>query len=357
MADPTGPGFSACPQASRSPAARLIPSSRAVHSDPDPMAAPSVQPASTTPHSRRNHRGNCLRHRRLHYRRHGHSRRVRAAALLIAIWLLMAVWLLAAPGVPAEAAAETAAGGPWRWPITGATGTTGGPGTADVVRGFDPPAQPWLPGHRGVDLAAVPGQRVMAAGAGTVTFAGSIAGRGVVTVTHPGSGLRTTYEPVEPTVSAGDVVAAGAVLGRLQVDGSHCWSSCLHWGLLRGSTYLDPLLLLRTPRIRLLPHLDAAFIPSTAAGFSTSGPADRAADRAYADPNGYTGPGNSSDNSPAGGEPRVVTVGADAADDSGERSPLGRGQGALAAVGGTALAVLAGAVRQRPSRSRRAREP
>ena len=348
MADPTGPGFSACPQASRSPADRLIPSSQAVHSDPDPMAAPSVQPMPTTPHYRR------------HYRRHCHSRRGRVAALLVAVWLLIAVWLVAGPSTPAEAAAEATAGGPWRWPITGAAGTTGGAGAADVVRGFDPPAQPWLPGHRGVDLAAVPGERVMAAGAGTVTFAGSIAGRGVVTVTHSGSGLRTTYEPVEPTVSAGDVVAAGAVLGRLQVDGSHCWSSCLHWGLLRGSTYLDPLLLLRPPRIRLLPHLDGAFIPSTAAGFSTDSPADRAAgrtaDHAYADPNGYTGSGNSSDNSPAGGEPRVVAVGADAADDSGERSPVGRGQGALAAVGGTALAVLAGAARQRPARSRRAHQ-
>ena len=30
-------------------------------------------------------------------------------------------------------------------------------------------------------------------------------------------------------------------------------TACLHWGLLRGETYLDPLLLLRPPRLRLLP--------------------------------------------------------------------------------------------------------
>src|SRR5690606_7535553 len=35
-----------------------------------------------------------------------------------------------------------------------------------VVRRFAPPPEPWLPGHRGVDLAAAPGAVVHAAGAG-----------------------------------------------------------------------------------------------------------------------------------------------------------------------------------------------
>jgi murein DD-endopeptidase MepM/ murein hydrolase activator NlpD len=60
---------------------------------------------------------------------------------------------------------------------------------------------PFGPGHRGVDLAAVAGAPVLAAGAGTVVFAGTVAGRGVVSVDHSG-GLRTTYEPVLPTVTA-----------------------------------------------------------------------------------------------------------------------------------------------------------
>jgi murein DD-endopeptidase MepM/ murein hydrolase activator NlpD len=78
-----------------------------------------------------------------------------------------------------------------------------------------------------------------------VTFAGNVAGRGVVAVGHQG-GLRTTYEPVSPGVRAGDRVLAGAVLGVLAV-GQHCPRSCLHWGALRGDTYLDPLTLLRPP--------------------------------------------------------------------------------------------------------------
>jgi hypothetical protein len=50
------------------------------------------------------------------------------------------------------------------------------------------------------------------------------------------------------------VVAAGAVLGHLTLTGSHCLpAACLHWGLLRGEDYLDPLSLLGLERVRLLP--------------------------------------------------------------------------------------------------------
>jgi murein DD-endopeptidase MepM/ murein hydrolase activator NlpD len=123
-----------------------------------------------------------------------------------------------------------------------------------VVRPFDPPARPWLAGHRGVDLAGRPSASVRAAGAGTVVFAGVIAGRGVVSVAHPG-GLRTTYEPVAATVAAGDQVAAGAELGTLQAGHPGCApASCLHWGArLPDGTYLDPLALLRPWAVRLWP--------------------------------------------------------------------------------------------------------
>jgi murein DD-endopeptidase MepM/ murein hydrolase activator NlpD len=83
-----------------------------------------------------------------------------------------------------------------------------------VTRAFDPPPLPWLPGHRGVDLAGDAGQPVLAAGAGVVAFAGLVAGRGVVSVEHAG-GLRTTYEPVTSTVDTGDTVGLGQQLGTL----------------------------------------------------------------------------------------------------------------------------------------------
>jgi murein DD-endopeptidase MepM/ murein hydrolase activator NlpD len=69
----------------------------------------------------------------------------------------------------------------------------------------------------------------------------------VVSVELSGTGtppLRTTYEPVRPSVQEGAEVAAGGILGTLDRS-SHCAGpSCLHWGLRRGDTYLDPLALL-----------------------------------------------------------------------------------------------------------------
>ncbi|MFF7800812.1 murein hydrolase activator EnvC family protein [Streptomyces olivaceus] len=115
-----------------------------------------------------------------------------------------------------------------------------------VLRGWDPPATPYGPGHRGVDLAAADGAPVRAVAAGRVSFAGRVAGRGVVSVELAGTGeppLRTTYEPVRAAVHKGDRVVAGQVLGTAEAAGSHC-TACLHWGLLRGDTYLDPLTLL-----------------------------------------------------------------------------------------------------------------
>ena len=134
----------------------------------------------------------------------------------------------------------------YRWPLAG---------SPRVVVAFDPPAKPWLPGHRGVDLAAAPAEIVYAAGAGTVAFAGRVAGVGVVSIDHPG-GLRTTYEPVYATVHAGDPVVAGTPIGRIGARIAGCpagVAACLHWGLRRGDVYLDPLALLGLGRVRLLP--------------------------------------------------------------------------------------------------------
>ncbi|MGW6291935.1 murein hydrolase activator EnvC family protein [Streptomyces sp. NPDC055058] len=136
-------------------------------------------------------------------------------------------------------------------------------GRPRVLRGWEPPATVYGRGHRGVDLAAAPGTPVRAVAAGRVSFAGRVAGKGAVSVELPGTGeppLRTTYEPVRASVAKGDVVAAGAVVGTVEPAGSHCTAPCLHWGLLRGDIYLDPLALLppwllhRGPS-RLLPVL------------------------------------------------------------------------------------------------------
>ena len=130
-----------------------------------------------------------------------------------------------------------------------------------VVAGFDPPASRWGAGHRGVDLAGRPVAAVQSSLSGTVTFAARIAGRGVVVVSH--GRTRTTYEPVAATVAVGDRVVAGAVIGRLELFGSHCFPAwCLHWGLIEGRDhYLDPLTLVGAAPVRLLPLGGAASEP------------------------------------------------------------------------------------------------
>jgi murein DD-endopeptidase MepM/ murein hydrolase activator NlpD len=159
---------------------------------------------------------------------------------LLTLAVTLVVGLLGSP-----AAADAG----WGWPV--------GP-PHEVVAGFDPPAEPWLAGHRGVDLAARAGAAVHAAGPGVVAFAGRVGGTPVVSIRHPG-GLLTTYEPVVAVVSAGDEVELGERIGRLVRPGSHCApQACLHWGLRRDEAYLDPLSLVGLTRVRLLPLYDGS---------------------------------------------------------------------------------------------------
>lgn len=132
----------------------------------------------------------------------------------------------------------------WQWPLTPAPG---------VVRRFQPPALDWLPGHRGVDLATEPGAVVVAPRSGVVTFAATLAGRGVLVVTHP-DGTRSTFEPVQATAEVGRRVAAGQPVGIVAEDPGHCPpATCLHWGVRLGTDYLDPLALVLGRRVILLP--------------------------------------------------------------------------------------------------------
>ncbi|MFE2292251.1 murein hydrolase activator EnvC family protein [Streptomyces sp. NPDC059452] len=149
------------------------------------------------------------------------------------------------PGAGVGAFVEVG-GGPV-WPVGGRPA---------VLRGWEPPSTPYGPGHRGVDLAASPGTVVLAAATGRVSFAGRVAGRGVLAIELAGSGappLRTTYEPVRALVRKGDLVVAGQPVGLLEAGPFHCATGCLHWGLRRGKAYLNPLSLLRRGPSRLLP--------------------------------------------------------------------------------------------------------
>jgi murein DD-endopeptidase MepM/ murein hydrolase activator NlpD len=74
-----------------------------------------------------------------------------------------------------------------------------------------------------------------------VSFAGQVAGVGVVTVNHGAE--RSTYQPVSAAVSVGDHVEAGELLGEVVLGPFHCSSPCLHLGRIASpdDRYLDPL--------------------------------------------------------------------------------------------------------------------
>lgn len=139
------------------------------------------------------------------------------------------------------------------------------PGTVSVVTPFDPPEKRWLAGHRGVDLAGTPLSPVLAPAEGTVLFAGTVAGRPVLSIGH-GAGLRTTYEPVRATVREGESVLRGETVAHLVAGHPGCpVDACLHWGARVASggpsgdddDYVDPMGLLSDDDrpIRLKPTL------------------------------------------------------------------------------------------------------
>lgn len=158
--------------------------------------------------------------------------------------LLLPAAALVAAAVPAAAAAEPA----WTWPLAD---------EPTVARQFDPPQVRYGAGHRGADLAGAAGAAVLASGSGRISYAGLLAGRGVVVVVH--GELRTTYEPVRAEVAVGQQVAVGQRLGVLEAGHAGCpVPACLHWGLRRGDTYLDPVALVERGPVRLLPLAPAA---------------------------------------------------------------------------------------------------
>lgn len=143
-----------------------------------------------------------------------------------AVWLTSTSRTTSAIPLPASLA--------WSWPLAGKPA---------VLHGFDLPKQPWLSGHRGVDLAAAQGDAVLAPTSGVVTFSGVVVNRPGLTIAV-NNGLRLSFEPVTSSLEVGDAVIRGQKIGTLKGP-THCdgstTSSCLHWGVRRGDEYINPL--------------------------------------------------------------------------------------------------------------------
>jgi murein DD-endopeptidase MepM/ murein hydrolase activator NlpD len=115
----------------------------------------------------------------------------------------------------------------WTWPVAHSHA---------VVRAFDAPDSAWGPGHRGLDLAAKKGDRVLAPVSGTIHFSGRGVNRGIITI-KTARGDLVSVEPVEPTVTSG-WVSAGDRIGA--VASGHCDTGCLHIGLRVQGEYRSP---------------------------------------------------------------------------------------------------------------------
>ena len=107
-----------------------------------------------------------------------------------------------------------------------------------VVEAFDGPARPWLSGHRGVDLAAVEGDELLAPADATVSFAGTVAGKQVVSLRH--DALTLTFEPAVASRGVGARVRRGDAFAEVGERSDHCDGACVHWGVRRADDYLDP---------------------------------------------------------------------------------------------------------------------
>lgn len=145
----------------------------------------------------------------------------------------LALWVVCLLSIPTSGQdlRETASDGPhapWVWPVDSV-----------VVDHFRPPRSAWGAGNRGWEFSTGRGDVVVAVGGGTVAWAGSVAGRGVVTIDHGGSLVSSVTGLLTVEVRAGEAVAPGTRIGLAMPS--------LHLGFRLGGNYVDPALYLQRP--------------------------------------------------------------------------------------------------------------
>lgn len=116
-----------------------------------------------------------------------------------------------------------------------------------VTDPFRPPSDPYGSGNRGVEYGTESGDPVRAAAAGTIVFAGAVAGSLHVTIDH-GGGVVSSYSHLQRvSVRVGARVAQGQVIA---IAGER-----LHFGVRVNGSYVDPFgfVGVRRTRVRLVP--------------------------------------------------------------------------------------------------------
>lgn len=139
-----------------------------------------------------------------------------ARPVVVMLTIVVALVVLGAPAPSAGAGASC-----WPPPVDGV-----------VIDPFREPPCSWCAGNRGLEYRTDPGAVVRAATAGTVTFAGTVAGTTYVVVGAV-DGRRLTYGRLaDRTVATGDRVGTGTVLGHAAGE--------LFFGMRVGGRYVDP---------------------------------------------------------------------------------------------------------------------
>jgi murein DD-endopeptidase MepM/ murein hydrolase activator NlpD len=101
--------------------------------------------------------------------------------------------------------------------------------------------------HEGIDIGAAQGTPIRAAASGTVTFAGQMSGYGNVVIVQHAGGLQTRYAHQSAmSVTAGQTVAAGEVIGAVGATGE-ATGPHLHFEVRLNGVAVDPAPYLSTP--------------------------------------------------------------------------------------------------------------
>lgn len=108
-----------------------------------------------------------------------------------------------------------------------------------LLQPFIKPPTPYASGHRGIDVAAVSGDIVLAPVQGTVSFVGTVVDRPVLSITVDHQTV-LSLEPVSSELQAGDNIDASDVIGIVGT-GAHCNERCLHIGVRVNDEYVNPL--------------------------------------------------------------------------------------------------------------------
>lgn len=121
-----------------------------------------------------------------------------------------------------------------------------------IIHTFDAPEKPWLTGHRGIDIQTHVGDSIRAPANGTISFAGNVGGKDVVSIRH--EEVTLTFEPAKTLMHVGTQVMQGQDFAIVHGISDHCEHSCLHWGIKRSQReYVDPQTQILPYHIRLLP--------------------------------------------------------------------------------------------------------